>query len=197
MIANAHVLYLHGFRSSPLSFKARVVGERMAALGRSQELVCPQLPASPKAAMELALELVAGKHADELSIIGSSLGGFYATWLAERIGCRAVLLNPAVDPLRNLEKHVGVTTEYHSDKPFEFKREYIDELRDLKVERITQPGRYFLLASTGDEVLDYRDMVAHYAGARQHVIQGSDHAISEFRDYVDEVLDFCMARQCV
>lgn len=197
MIANAHVLYLHGFRSSPLSFKARVVGERMAALGRSQELVCPQLPASPKAAMELALELVAGKHADELSIIGSSLGGFYATWLAERIGCRAVLLNPAVDPLRNLEKHVGVTTEYHSDKPFEFKREYIDELRDLKVARITQPGRYFLLASTGDEVLDYRDMVAHYAGARQHVIQGSDHAISEFRDYVDEVLDFCMARQCV
>lgn len=197
MIANAHVLYLHGFRSSPLSFKARVVGERMTALGRSQELVCPQLPASPKAAMELALELVAGKHADELSIIGSSLGGFYATWLAERIGCRAVLLNPAVDPLRNLEKHVGVTTEYHSDKPFEFKREYIDELRELKVARITQPGRYFLLASTGDEVLDYRDMVAHYAGARQHVIQGSDHAISEFRDYVDEVLDFCMARQCV
>lgn len=197
MIANAHVLYLHGFRSSPLSFKARVVGERMAALGRSQELVCPQLPASPKAAMELALELVAGKHADELSIIGSSLGGFYATWLAERIGCRAVLLNPAVDPLRNLEKHVGVTTEYHSDKPFEFKREYIDELRDLKVERITQPGRYFLLACTGDEVLDYRDMVAHYPGARQHVIQGSDHAISEFRDYVDEVLGFCMARQCV
>lgn len=197
MIANAHVLYLHGFRSSPLSFKARVVGERMAALGRSQELVCPQLPASPKAAMELALELVAGKHADELSIIGSSLGGFYATWLAERIGCRAVLLNPAVDPLRNLEKHVGVTTEYHSDKPFEFKREYIDELRDLKVAHIAQPGRYFLLASTGDEVLDYRDMVAHYPGARQHVIQGSDHAISEFRDYVDEVLDFCMARQCV
>ena len=197
MIANAHVLYLHGFRSSPLSFKARVVGERMAALGRSQELVCPQLPASPKAAMELALELVAGKHADELSIIGSSLGGFYATWLAERIGCRAVLLNPAVDPLKNLEKHVGVTTEYHSDKPFEFKREYIDELRDLKVAHITQPGRYFLLASTGDEVLDYRDMVAHYPGARQHVIQGSDHAISEFRDYVDEVLDFCMARQCV
>lgn len=191
------ILYLHGFRSSPLSFKARVVGERMAALGRSAELMCPQLPASPKAAMELALALVAGRHADELSIIGSSLGGFYANWLAERIGCRAVLLNPAVDPLKNLEQHVGVTTEYHSDKPFEFKREYIDELRELKVARISQPGRYFLLACTGDEVLDYRDMVAHYAGARQHVIQGSDHAISEFRDYVDEVLDFCMARQCV
>ncbi|HEY1043728.1 MAG TPA: YqiA/YcfP family alpha/beta fold hydrolase [Telluria sp.] len=191
------ILYLHGFRSSPLSFKARVVAGRMAALGRADELVCPQLPASPKLAMELALGLVAGRpEHEELAIIGSSLGGFYATWLAERLGCRAVLINPAVDPLRNLEQHVGVTTEYHSDKPFEFKREYIDELRELKVARITRPERYFLLAATGDEVLDYRDMVAHYAGARQHVIEGSDHAIPEFEEYVDEVLDFCLAPPC-
>lgn len=191
------ILYLHGFRSSPLSFKARVVAGRMAALGRAAELVCPQLPASPKLAMELALGLAAGKpEHEELAIIGSSLGGFYATWLAERLDCRAVLINPAVDPLRNLEQHVGVTTEYHSDKPFEFKREYIDELRELKVASITRPERYFLLAATGDEVLDYRDMVAHYAGARQHVIEGSDHAIPEFAEYVDEVLDFCMAPPC-
>ncbi|MFD2366828.1 YqiA/YcfP family alpha/beta fold hydrolase [Pseudoduganella sp. GCM10020061] len=191
------LLYLHGFRSSPLSFKARVVAQRMAARGRAEELVCPQLPASPKAAMELALGVAAGRpEGEDLAIIGSSLGGFYATWLAERLGCRAVLINPAVDPLRNLEQHVGVTTEYHSDKPFEFKREYIEELRDLKVAHITRPERYFLLAATGDEVLDYRDMVAHYAGARQHVIEGSDHAISEFPEYVDEVLDFCLAPPC-
>lgn len=193
MIADAHVLYLHGFRSSPRSFKARVVGDRMKALGRANELICPQLPASPKEAMALVLTLVERYPADQLAVIGSSLGGFYATWLAERLGCRAALLNPSVDPLKNLEKHVGVTTEYHSDKPFEFKPEYIDELRALKVERITKPERYFLLAATGDEVLDYRDMVARYDGARQHVIEGSDHAISEFPQYVDEVLDFCLA----
>ena len=187
------ILYLHGFRSSPRSFKARVVGERMTALGRADELICPQLPASPKEAMALVLTLVERYPAGQLSVIGSSLGGFYATWLAERLGCRAALLNPAVDPLKNLEKHVGVTTEYHSDKPFEFRRAYIDELRELKVERITQPKRYFLLAATGDEVLDYRDMVARYDGAKQHVIEGSDHAISEFEQYVDEVLDFCLA----
>ena len=187
------ILYLHGFRSSPRSFKARVVGERMKAMGRADELICPQLPASPKEAMALVLTLVERYPAGQLSVIGSSLGGFYATWLAERMGCRAALLNPAVDPFKDLDKHVGVTTEYHSDKPFEFKREYIDELRALKVERITQPERYFLLAATGDEVLDYRDMVARYAGAQQHVIEGSDHAISEFPQYVDEVLDFCLA----
>ena len=185
------ILYLHGFRSSPRSFKARLVQERMTAAGRAGDLICPQLPASPKAAMELAL-LLAERHAPHnLSIVGSSLGGFYATWLAERLGVRAVLLNPAVDPLKNLSQHVGVTTNWHSDAPFEFRREYIDELAALKVERITQPERYFLVAATGDEVLDYRDMVAHYAGARQHVIQGSDHALSEFEQLVDEVLAFC------
>jgi predicted esterase YcpF (UPF0227 family) len=93
--------------------------------------------------------------------------------------------------LSSLQKHVGLTTAWHSDEPFEFRREYIDELAALKVARITRPERYFLIAASGDEVLDYRDMVAHYQGARQHVIEGSDHAISEFSEYVDEVLAFC------
>ena len=184
------ILYLHGFRSSPLSFKARVIGERMAALGRTAEYQCPQLPASPRQAIALAEELIAS-DADNVTLIGSSLGGYYATWLAEKFGCRAVLLNPAVKPPRDLEKHVGVTTAYHSDAPFEFKREYIDELKALAVERITRPERYFLLAATGDEVLDWREMTAHYPGARQHIIEGSDHGISEFAQYVDEVLAFC------
>lgn len=184
------ILYLHGFRSSPRSFKARVVQERMTRLGRAGDLICPQLPASPQAAMALVLGLVE-RHADNLAIVGSSLGGFYATWLAERFGCRAVVINPAVDPLARLEEHVGTTTAWHSDEPFEFRQEYIDELADLKVARITRPERYFLLAASGDEVLDYRAMVAHYAGARQHVIDGGDHALSEFEHYVDEVLAFC------
>ncbi|MDC8758738.1 YqiA/YcfP family alpha/beta fold hydrolase [Janthinobacterium fluminis] len=185
------ILYLHGFRSSPLSMKARLMAGRMHALGRDAEWLCPQLPASPKAAIALALALVESVPAGQLSIVGSSLGGYYATWLAERLACRAVLLNPAIVPLQDLDKHVGVTTEFHSDKPFEFKREYIDELRALSVARITAPQRYFLIAATGDEVLDYRDMVAHYAGARQQLIQGSDHGIAEFADYLAPVLAFC------
>ena len=185
------ILYLHGFRSSPQSFKARHLGERMQALGRVQDYVCPQLPASPAAAIALALELVAGCPASQLTVVGSSLGGFYATWLAERLGCRAVLLNPAVKPPQDLERYVGVSTHYHSDEPFEFKREYIDELNALTVEQISRPQRYFLIAATGDEVLDWRDMVAHYPGAQQTVIEGSDHGIAEFADYADAVLAFC------
>ncbi|ONN67171.1 YqiA/YcfP family alpha/beta fold hydrolase [Herbaspirillum sp. VT-16-41] len=185
------ILYLHGFRSSPQSFKARVMGQRMAELGLQDDYLCPQLPASPAAAIALAGSLVAGVDPARLTVVGSSLGGFYATWLAEHLGCRAVLLNPAVKPPRDLESYVGVSTQYHSDEPFEFKHEYIGELRSLVVPAISRPQRYLLLAATGDEVLDWREMVAHYPGARQIVIQGSDHGMAEFVDYLDEVLAFC------
>ena len=186
------ILYLHGFRSSPQSAKARMVGVRMLELGLADQLRCPQLPASPEAAIELALQLVDGVPPEELAIIGSSLGGYYATWLAERLGCRAVLLNPAIVPLADLDKHVGVSTQYHSDQPFDFRVEYIDELRGMAVAQITRPERYLLLAATGDEVLDYRAMVAHYPGATQVVIEGSDHGITEFDQYLDQVLAFCL-----
>lgn len=185
------ILYLHGFRSSPQSFKARLLGERMQAMGRGEQYVCPQLPASPQTAIDICLSLVAAYRPEQIHVVGSSLGGFYATHLAERLGCRAVLLNPAVKSFRDLEKYVGATTRFHTDEPFEFKREYIDELRSLAVDHITEPKRYFLMAATGDEVLDWREMVAHYPGARHHIIEGSDHGIAEFADYADEVLAFC------
>ena len=185
------ILYLHGFRSSPHSFKARLLAERMQVLGREAEYLCPQLPASPRAAIALAQQLAGQCAPQQLALIGSSLGGYYVTWLAEQIGCRAVLLNPAVRPARDLARHVGITTSYHSSEPFEFKPEYIDELKAFVVDRISDPQRYFLLAATGDEVLDWRDMVAHYAGARQQVIEGSDHGLSDFAAHMDAVLAFC------
>ncbi|MBC7415584.1 MAG: esterase [Herminiimonas sp.] len=185
------ILYLHGFKSSPQSFKARVIGDAMAAQGRAAQYRCPQLPASPAAAVALALSLVRAVPVHQLTVIGSSLGGFYATWIAEQLGCRAVLLNPAVQPPRDLEQYVGVGNAYHSDQPFEFKHAYIDELRALTVPAITRPERYLLIAATGDEVLDWRQMQAHYPGARQVIIQGGDHGISDFRDYLTTVLAFC------
>jgi hypothetical protein len=185
------ILYLHGFRSSPQSFKARLIAERLQALGRGAEYGCPQLPASPREAIAMASALIDKCTDGELTLIGSSLGGYYATWLAEQTGCRAVLLNPAVKPPRDLEKYVGVTTMYHSNERFEFKRDYIEELQALQVNEITRPQRYFLIAAKGDEVLDWREMVAHYPEAQQHVLEDSDHGISDFEQYLDEVLAFC------
>ena len=141
--------------------------------------------------MRLAHELVSQVPADSLAVIGSSLGGYYATALAEATGCRAVLLNPAVHPAQGLAQHVGPQTAWHSEEQFEFLPEYIDELVSIEVVRITRAERYFLIAATGDEVLDWREMVAHYPGARQRVIDGSDHGLSDFDQYIDEVLAFC------
>lgn len=186
-----NILYLHGFRSSPQSMKARLMAAHFMAT--EHRFVCPQLPASPSVAMELACEFIEdrGDAARDWAVIGSSLGGYYATYLAERYGCRAALLNPAVRPDLDLGAHVGLLTAFHSDEPFEFKAEYLDELAALRVEKITRPERYFLLAATGDEVLDWRHMREHYVGAKQHIIDGSNHAISEFADYVEEVALFC------
>ncbi len=187
------ILYLHGFRSSPASMKARLMSEHMRQAGRLSEFLCPQLPASPTRAVQLAEHLCATSDPARLTIIGSSLGGFYATFLAEQLGCRAILLNPAVTPPPDLASYVGVSTLYHSDDVFEFKEEYVHELPLYTISRTTRPERYFLIAATGDEVLDWRAMVGHYPHSKQLVIQGSNHAIPEFGDYIDQVMAFCDA----
>ena len=184
------IVYLHGFRSSPQSRKAQMLREHLQQRGLADQFVCPALPASPRMASQLALYAARCAQADSVALIGSSLGGYYATWVAEKLGCRAVLLNPAVDPVRDLQAHIGRQPVFFSDEEIDFRPEYIDELRILET-GVTNPERYFLIAATGDTVINYRMMVAKYYGARQKVIEGSDHELSDFAQYVDEVLSFC------
>jgi hypothetical protein len=185
------ILYLHGFRSSPASRKATMLRERMQALGRGSEYFCPALPPSPRSAVDLALRLAGSASPASVALIGSSLGGYYATWLAERLGCRAVLLNPAITPARDLEAHLGRQAVYFTDDAIDFRPEYLAELREIDTPAITGPARYFLVAATGDSLIDYRAMTEKYKGARQRVIEGSNHELSDFALYMDEVLDFC------
>jgi hypothetical protein len=185
------LLYLHGFRSSPASFKARRLQQYFEQRGEPERFICPQLPPSPREALALASQLVSEQAADAFAVIGSSLGGFYATAIAEATGCRAVLLNPAVWPARDLAKYIGEQSAWHSDDRFFFQPAFIDELQILTVEQITLPERYLLLAATGDEVLDWREMTARYEGAIQRVIEGGDHSLSDFEQYLDEVVSFC------
>jgi len=184
------ILYLHGFRSSPLSIKARQISARMAQLGRQDEYLCPQLPVDPQQAARLIEDIACDLPVANLTLVGSSLGGFYATWLAERLACRAVLLNPAVRPDRDLGRHLGVQTVYHSDETIEMRAEFIAAFAALRVNRITLPQRYLLIAAKGDEVLDWREMVAHYPGAHHRVLEGSDHGLSDFESYLNDVLAF-------
>lgn len=190
------ILYLHGFRSSPKSAKARMMAAALASKGLAHQWFCPQLPASPAQAMALAESLVA-QHAGEkpqetLTVIGSSLGGYYATCLAEKFRCRAVVLNPVVHAARDLATQVGRHTQYHDNEPFVFLAEHVEELARMAVAPPSDPKRYFLLAATGDEVLDWQEMAGWYKGSHGRIIQGSDHGISDFEQWLPEVLDFVL-----
>jgi len=190
------ILYLHGFRSSPRSIKAQQLEQRLEQRGLAATWCCPQLPVSPLEASRVIADIAAdratGNDAQPLAIIGSSLGGYYATWIAERVDCRVVLLNPAVHPDRDLAHHLGTQRIYHSDETVQIKAEYLDELRALRVRAITHPARYLLVAATGDEVLDWREMVARYPEARRLIIEGSDHGLSDFATIIDDVIDFAI-----
>jgi predicted esterase YcpF (UPF0227 family) len=181
------LIYLHGFRSSPQSTKARWMARWMADHQPDVDFVCPQLPASPRDAIALA-EAQLGPGT---ALIGSSLGGFYATVLAERHGVPAVLLNPAVDPARDLAALVGPLTAYHDPTlAFHFTAAHVDELRAMTPAAISRPERYAAVIAKGDELLDWREMSARYAGATTLLLEGSDHGLSDFEQHLPFVLRF-------
>jgi predicted esterase YcpF (UPF0227 family) len=196
-----HVLYLHGFRSGPQSTKARFVGAWFAEHHPEVVWCCPQLPASPKDSAKLILTLVQDWPRHSMVVMGSSLGGFYATWVAAHLGCAAVLLNPAVHPARDLVNFIGEQPTWHKpEDSIYFDPAFIEELKALYVgaglawlglpSAVADAKRLLTVIATGDEVLDWHEMAARYAHAQQHIIQGSDHGLSDFEDVWPVVLDF-------
>jgi predicted esterase YcpF (UPF0227 family) len=187
------LVYLHGFRSSPNSTKAVMTGEAVRALSTAQnsyEWYCPQLLASPKESIDMVISHIDQSQLDRMVIIGSSLGGFYTNYLAEKYRCKGVVLNPAVYAARELEPHVGMMTAYDSEEPFDFKAEYIDQLQALQVNRICNPEHYFLIAAKGDELLDWKEMADFYSGAKQLILEGSNHGIADYATHLPAVIEF-------
>ncbi len=189
-----HLLYLHGFRSSPASFKARRVLGWLQTHAPQLQTWCPQLPASPREAMALVRQGVQGWPAATSAVLGSSLGGFYATVLAESPGFeawRVVLMNPAIHPARDLAAHVGEQTAYHDAKErFVFRPEFVDELRALHTDQLTHRERYLPIIAKGDELLSWQEMLARYPGKPLHLLPGSDHALSDFEVHLPHILSF-------
>ncbi|TAN10260.1 MAG: esterase [Burkholderiaceae bacterium] len=186
-----HLLYLHGFRSSPQSHKAQLMQAHVRAMYPTVHWWCPQLPPSPRAAAALIESGTTDWPRERMAVVGSSLGGYYATWWAERTGARAALLNPAVDPARDLAAAIGEQTAWHDPtQHFFFRPEYIAELRALATGPLSQPERTFALIAQGDEVLDWREMAARYRGATLRVLPGGDHALSGFATHLGAVCDF-------
>ena len=182
------IVYLHGFNSSPQSHKAQVLARYMADRGLAAEYACPALSPSASAAIREAEKFLDRRPC----FVGSSLGGFYATYLAEKHGLKAVLLNPAIEPHVGLREYLGRQTNLHTGEPYELTERHLSEWASLDVPRIT-PGRYLLIVETGDEVLDYRRAIERYAGARHIVVPGGDHSLQSFPEQLPRILEFCRA----
>ena len=183
------IVYLHGFNSSPQSHKAQLLSRFMAERGLGAHYACPALP--PLAADAIAaIEALMGRYAQApFCFLGSSLGGYYATYLAEKHGAKAVLVNPAIEPHVGLRAYLGEQKNLHTGAPYQLTETHLRDWQVLWVPRIT-PSRYLLLVETGDEVLDYRRAVARYRGAEQVVIEGGDHSLRSFPQHLPRILAF-------
>jgi predicted esterase YcpF (UPF0227 family) len=167
-----------------------MLGDYVRNYAPEVRLAVPQLHHRPSVAIaeaEAACGSVAGA---DLTLVGSSLGGFYATVLAERLGCRAVLLNPAVHPHTRFERFKGMQTNLYTGESFVLTDAHVADLAAMDPPAITRPERYWLFVETGDEVLDYREAVSFYAGALQHVEQGGDHSLASFPQRIPEIVDW-------
>ena len=183
------LIYLHGFNSSPQSRKAQMLGRTMAERGLGACYACPALPHQPEQAVAVIEVELARAPKGPVTLVGSSLGGFYATWFAERHGLKAVLINPAIRPHRDLRAFLGVQQNMHTGEEYELTEAHLAQWAQLFVPVIT-PARYMLLVESGDELLDYREAVEKYAGAKQVVVQGGDHTLQSFPDHIPLVLEF-------
>jgi predicted esterase YcpF (UPF0227 family) len=181
------IIYLHGFNSSPQSGKAQHLKRYLEGKGRGAEFVCPQLPHWPDEAVAVVeAEIV---RRERITLVGSSLGGFYATWLAEKHSVRAVLVNPAIDPHVGLRAYLGPQQASYGGERYELTEEHLRQWKEFFVIRV-RPERYLLLVETGDEVLDYRAAVRKYRGAKQIVVQGGDHSLASFPEQIPLIMEF-------
>jgi predicted esterase YcpF (UPF0227 family) len=187
------IAYLHGFNSSPQSHKAQVLGRYLAERGLAEHYACPALPPLATEAIGAIESLISRRAGEQFCFVGSSLGGFYATFLAEKHATKAVLINPAIEPHVGLRAFLGEQRNLHTDAPYRLTEAHLREWQKLWVPQLT-PSRYLLLVETGDEVLDYRKALERYAGAEQVVIRGGDHSLQSFPLHLPRILEFAGLR---
>jgi len=190
-VRTTYLLYLHGFRSSPQSVKAQIMAKWVQARHPGVTWWCPQLPASPAQAIDLLLQGTAAWPREQMAVMGSSLGGFYAAWLSAHWGVRAVLINPAVHPSRDLARYIGEHPVWQDPaQSIFFESGYLQELKVLESQPLPTCPATLALIAKGDEVLDWREMLARHQAGQVRLIEGSDHALCDFDEHLPQILEF-------
>ena len=182
------IIYAHGFNSSSSSYKARLIQRLIREQGSHIDFWCPNLPHWPKEAVAVLRNKIKTASIDEVVLVGSSLGGFYATYLSEQLGCRSIVINPAITPHIGLKNYVGLQKNLYTNEEYEFTNQHLEQLEIMHTPRLENPKRLLLMHTTGDELLDWRVALQFYKDSKRLIVSGSDHGFSNFEDYVDIVL---------
>ncbi len=183
------LIYIHGFNSSPASLKARQTDKWLSVHHPQVPFFCPQLSNQPDLAIQ-HLQALIEQAGQPVGLVGSSMGGYYATWLAERYGLPAVLINPAVKPYELMQDYLGENANYHTGERYVLEQRHVEAVRQLEVSAPLNPSRYWVLLQTGDEVLDYRQAESRYIGCRMTIEPGGDHSFQHYERHLPAIFEF-------
>jgi len=186
----SYLIYLHGYNSSPNSFKSIETERWVKQYLPNIECCCPALSPFPLEAIDQVESLISERQGKPLGFIGSSMGGFYATWLAEKYHSNAVLINPAVEAYRRVPQYLGENANYHTGETFVLEPHHVAEFESLEVEDIKFPENLHVLLQTGDEVLDYRLAENRYRDCSLIIEQGGDHSFQNYPQHLPAIFDF-------
>ena len=182
------IIYAHGFNSSSSSYKARLLQRLICEQVANVDFWCPDLPHWPGEAVTVLSNKIRIGSIDDVVLVGSSLGGFYATYLSEQLGCSSILINPAITPHIGLKNYVGQQKNLYTNEEYEFTNQHIEQLETMYAPKLKKPERLFLIHTTGDELLDWRVAQQYYKDSKRLIVSGSDHGFSNFEDYAGIVL---------
>ncbi|MFT7373545.1 MAG: putative esterase YcpF (UPF0227 family) [Oleiphilaceae bacterium] len=191
---NIACVYLHGFLSSPKSKKAQELIQFFADHQRQHQLCVPTLSFEPSVAIQQGQnaihKLKQQEGIDQVFVMGSSLGGFYATYLAEQENIKAVLINPAVRPYELFNKYLGPNVHFYDGKTYTLELKHIEQLQALNIERLNRPNDQLLLLQTGDETLDYRLATETYSDCPSFIEPGGNHSYEGFMQRLSSIFHF-------
>jgi predicted esterase YcpF (UPF0227 family) len=183
------LIYIHGFNSSPASLKAQQTQKWLDTQPLSISFECPALSSEPDKAI-VQLQSMIEHYCEPVGLIGSSMGGYYATWLGEKYGFKSVLINPAVRPYEFMMEYLGENANYHTGERYILEQRHVDITRTLDVEQIKKPENIWVLLQTGDEVLDYQQAEEKYAQCALTIEQGGDHSFQHYERHLPAIIDF-------
>jgi predicted esterase YcpF (UPF0227 family) len=182
------IFYIHGFGSSGCSKKAEILKSYFKA-----RVFSPSLSHIPELAIDTLEQMVMQLGAyHDITLVGSSLGGYYATYLSHKYALKAILVNPSVYPYQTLASHVGLNHSYHDSSDYGFIQAHIDSLKRYEVKEI-DARKFLVLLQRGDEVLDYREAKEKYHDSKLIIEDGGNHSFDGFERYLPKIEKFALS----